>query len=952
MTSHKKQQPDYEYVVVGSGAGGGPLAANLAKAGHKILLLEAGGAAEPYNYQVPVFHGNASEDDSLKWDFFVRHYSDDELQRRDSKFTEKQNGVLYPRAGTLGGCTAHNAMITVYPHNSDWDYIADLMNDPSWASDNMRKYFERLDNCHYRPVRRFLQKVLGWNPTRHGFRGWLASSLANPFLIFRDKTLLNLVARSAAEAFESLGNPLGRLKRSIKGLLDPNDWRLVKRSAEGIRYAPLATDGGQRTGTREYIRRVQSAFPENLSVRTNCLVTKVLFDDNNRAIGVEYLRGENLYRASAVLDTRDDAGERHEVYVSREVILSGGAFNTPQLLKLSGVGPKEELERHGIPTRIDLPGVGENLQDRYEVGIVNRMKSNFTLIQGDLRAPEPGEAPNANFVEWQTGKGPYTTNGAVLAVIKRSTETRPEPDLFIFGLPIKFKGYFPGYSEAIRTERNYFTWAVLKAHTQNSAGRVTLRSSDPRDVPDVNFHYFDEGNDAGGEDLESVVDGVEFVRDMTARVSDLIEEEEVPGAGVSTRDQIREFVKNEAWGHHASCTCKIGTEDDEMAVLDSDFRVYGTKNLRVVDASVFPKIPGFFIVSSVYMISEKASDVILADAGNVDAAEQEDIDRIIRLQQAKLVKDYQNTRSLRDTHPKSNGLIRTEFVVEPDLREDLRVGLFKEPCTYKAWMRFSNSAPEVTPDHEKDFRGLAIKLFGVAGEKLLDDELHTHDFLFIAHDAFFAANPKDFGDFFNTIINGRATKLFGRPIGLKLGYFLTRGTLRHLRNTRAGLRVHANPLEIDWFSVAPYRFGTRVVKYSVRASGETGYRPSEIPENPGPDYLTDAMRRTLADRDFSLDFMIQFQTDPDTMPIDDTTIPWDERRSPFIKVATIRIPSQEFGSQEQREFDENLSFNPWHCLPEHRPLGAINRARRQVMLSISDLRLKRNNVPRVEPTGP
>jgi choline dehydrogenase len=109
------------------------------------------------------------------------------------------------------------------------------------------------------------------------------------------------------------------------------------------------------------------------------------------------------------------------------------------------------------------------------------------------------------------------------------------------------------------------------------------------------------------------VEGVEFVRRMMRRASEVVEKELVPGENVSTREQIREFVRNEAWGHHASCTCKMGPNDDEMAVVDSNFRVHGTTNLRVVDASVFPRIPGFFIVTSVYMISEKASDVILTD---------------------------------------------------------------------------------------------------------------------------------------------------------------------------------------------------------------------------------------------------------------------------------------------------------------------------------------------------
>ena len=167
---------------------------------------------------------------------------------------------------------------------------------------------------------------------------------------------------------------------------------------------------------------------------------------------------------------------------------------------------------------------------------------------------------------------------------------------------------------SILDHRNYLTWAVLKAHTINTGGTVKLRSADPRERPDINFHYFDEGNDERQEDLESVVDGIEFVRETTAHIQHLIEEEEAPGKDKTSREHLRQFVKDNAWGHHASCTCKIGTRDDPRAVLDTNLRVYGTQGLRVVDASVFPKIPGFFIVSSVYMVAEKAAEVILKAA--------------------------------------------------------------------------------------------------------------------------------------------------------------------------------------------------------------------------------------------------------------------------------------------------------------------------------------------------
>ena len=242
------------------------------------------------------------------------------------------------------------------------------------------------------------------------------------------------------------------------------------------------------------------------------------------------------------------------------------------------------------------------------------MKSGFSLMKGmKLRPPLPGEAPDPQFEEWLQGRGPYTTNGAVISMMKRSFPNRPEPDLFIFGLLGSFKGYFPGYSAAIAREDDFFSWAILKAHTNNAAGRVTLRSADPRDVPEINFHYFDEGSGAV-DDLASVAEGVETVRRITARCQGVIAEEILPGEDIRSAEQIRQFIKDNAWGHHASCTCKMGPASDPGAVIDSRFRVHGTRSLRVVDASVFPKIPGFFIASAVYMVSEKASDVIIEDA--------------------------------------------------------------------------------------------------------------------------------------------------------------------------------------------------------------------------------------------------------------------------------------------------------------------------------------------------
>jgi choline dehydrogenase-like flavoprotein len=612
---------DCEYIVVGSGAGGGTVAARLAEAGATVTLLEAGADPRelvggdpvtptvnrlPADYDVPAFHAFASENEAMKWDYFVRHCAEQSApEKYRSDMENGGRGVLYPRAGALGGCTAHNAMIFVYPHNSDWDLVADLTGDESWRPDKMRAYFEKIERCEHRPLQRWLARI-GFNPSRHGWKGWLSIQKALPMVLLENRVFGSVIADEVRAILEQEGQPMERIGWFFESGLDPNDWRLVRDNATGIRYLPLSTCNRTRVGTRERVLDVAQRYPERLKIVLNALVTRVLLDDNRRAMGVEYLHGERLYRAHANpnLEPRQSATLR----ASREVILAAGAFNTPQLLMLSGIGPRTELNRHSIPVLVDLPGVGKNLQDRYEVGVVNRMNfKRWAAYDGATFSTR-----DRQFADWEAGKGGiYSTNGSVLTLFRRSSVAEQVPDLFCMSLLAKFTGYRRNYSREIADKLNYLTWVVLKGHTRNRAGEVTLRSADPRDTPLVDFKYFHDG---GEEDLTAVVDGIRFVRRVSERLraSGMIEAEEVPGPGLQSDDELKAFVRANAWGHHASCTCPIGAVSAN-GVLASDFRVHHTTGLRVVDASVFPRIPGFFIASAIYMIGEKAAEVILAE---------------------------------------------------------------------------------------------------------------------------------------------------------------------------------------------------------------------------------------------------------------------------------------------------------------------------------------------------
>ncbi|MGB8811413.1 MAG: catalase family protein [Acinetobacter calcoaceticus] len=305
---------------------------------------------------------------------------------------------------------------------------------------------------------------------------------------------------------------------------------------------------------------------------------------------------------------------------------------------------------------------------------------------------------------------------------------------------------------------------------------------------------------------------------------------------------------------------------------------------------------------------------------------------------------YTAGNALRDAHPKAHGCVRAEFHVSKNIPAQFAKGIFIPDQSYQAWIRFSNASNDASSaDIDKDARGIAIKLLGVSGTKILESEKQatTQDFIMINHPVFFANNAKRYLSFINDVNSHNMIRKLHIPFAL--GF---KGTMNALgaRNSQI-----ANPLYARYWSMVPYQLGLgndrQAVKYSVRACSVTA---NNLPKNPSHDFLREALKNTLQQTDACMEFLIQPRTS-NKMLVEDSMTEWDEKAAPFYQVATIHIPKQNFDTPEQNKFCENLSFTPWHALPAHKPLGAVNRMRKVIYENISRVRHDMNSAPRQEP---
>ncbi|MCU4336105.1 catalase family protein [Acinetobacter dispersus] len=305
---------------------------------------------------------------------------------------------------------------------------------------------------------------------------------------------------------------------------------------------------------------------------------------------------------------------------------------------------------------------------------------------------------------------------------------------------------------------------------------------------------------------------------------------------------------------------------------------------------------------------------------------------------------YTAGHALRDAHPKAHGCVRAEFHVSKSLPSSLAKGIFIPDKSYSAWIRFSNASGDATQaDNKKDARGMAIKILGVNGRKILenDDQAMTQDFIMINHPVFFVNEPQRYLSFIEDVNSKSMLKRLQIPFTLGL-----QGTINAVKASNSKI---SNPIQARYWSMVPYQLGLgadrQAVKYSARPCTPNKV---EIPNKPSHDFLRETLRKNLETSDACMEFLIQPRT-TSKMLVEDSMTEWKEDKAPFYQIATIHISKQIFDTPEQNKFCENLSFTPWHALPEHRPLGAINRLRKVIYENISTIRHEMNAVPREEP---
>ncbi|TDD87057.1 choline dehydrogenase [Saccharopolyspora karakumensis] len=529
----------YDYIIVGGGSAGCALASRLtADERSRVLVVEAGRRHSRFDYPVRVPAAFLFVMGNRFYDW--RYESEPEPMLANRR-------IKHYRGKRMGGCSCVNGMFFQRANPLVYE---------SWAQDpGMASW----DYAHVLPYFKKLERFVGTDPTGR-YRG-----RSGPIPVHRHE-LENPLFAALFEAAREAGHEV---------IEDVNGYR-----QEGFAPFDSNIEGGERyDAARTYVEPIQHR--ENLEVTTGAIVTRVVFE-GKRAVGVEIAsrrEGRSLIRGT-------------------EIILCGGAFNSPQLLQLSGVGNGAELSRHGIEVVEDLPGVGENLQDHLEAFVMHACTQPVSNA-GILR---PKSWPGIGARWLLRRKGPAATNHFEAGGFVRSNDDVVMPNQMLTMLPLGVRND----GTPAPTEHSY--QINLGPQTPQSKGNVRLRANDPFQAPVLTFNYL-----STEQDRREWIEGVEVTRDLLSQpaFASFNGGELSPGPDVKTDREILDWVAQDAETTYHPCgTCKMGT-DAESVIDPGTMRVHGVDGLRVVDASVMPTIPNANLYAPVMMIAEKAADLIL-----------------------------------------------------------------------------------------------------------------------------------------------------------------------------------------------------------------------------------------------------------------------------------------------------------------------------------------------------